>query len=99
LDFELTLRSVPKPTVREVTVSQLRQANTDVLASELGDPVTVDFTPPNVAAITESGVVLNVRHDFTVGAGWRTTVGMQPAVLAGFMILDSGRLDVDALAF
>jgi hypothetical protein len=99
LDFELTLRAVPKPTVREVTVSQLRQANTDVLALELGDPVVVDFTPPNVTQVTESGVVLNVRHDFTVGAGWRTTIGMQPATLQGFMILDSGRLDTDALAF
>jgi hypothetical protein len=99
LDFELTLRSVPKPTVREVQVSQLRQANAGVLGLELGDPVVVDFTPPNVTQVTESGVVLNVRHDFTVGAGWRTTVGMQPAVLEGFMILGSGRLDVDALAF
>jgi len=44
-------------------------------------------------------VVLNVRHDFTVGAGWRTTVGMQPAELDGFLILGSGRLDFDALAF
>jgi hypothetical protein len=99
LDFELTLRSVPKPTVREVQVSQLRQANAGVLGLELGDPLVVDFTPPGVQPISESGVVLNVRHDFTVGAGWRTTVGMQPAVLAGFMILDSGMLDVDALAF
>jgi hypothetical protein len=99
LDFELTLRSVPKPTVREVSVSQLRQANTDVLALELGDPVVVDFTPPNVTQVTETGVVLNLRHDFTVGAGWRTTVGMQPADLQGFMILDTGRLNVDALAF
>jgi hypothetical protein len=99
LDFELTLRSVPKPTVREVTVSQLRQTNTDVLGLELGDPIVVDFTPPNVTQVTESGVVLNVRHDFTVGAGWRTTIGMQPATLQGFMILDSGRLDTDALAF
>jgi len=90
---------VPKPTVREVTVSQLRQANTDVLGLELGDPVVVDFTPPKVGPIVESGVVLNVRHDFTVGAGWRTTVGMQPAVLEGFMILDSGILNSDALAF
>jgi hypothetical protein len=65
----------------------------------LGDPVVVDFTPPNVTQVTESGVVLNVRHDFTVGAGWRTTIGMQPATLQGFMILGSGRLDVDALAF
>jgi hypothetical protein len=61
--------------------------------------MVVDFTPPNVAPISESGVVLNVRHDFTVGAGWRTTIGMEPATLTGFMILDSGNLDVDALAF
>jgi hypothetical protein len=99
LDFELTLRAQPKPTVREVTVSQLRQTNTDVIGLELGDPMVVDFTPPNVAPISESGVVLNVRHDFTVGAGWRTTIGMEPATLTGFMILDSGNLDVDALAF
>jgi hypothetical protein len=99
LDFELTLRAQPKPTVREVQVSQLRQTNLDVIGLELGDPVVVDFTPPSVGAITESGVVLNVRHNFTVGIGWRTTIGMQPADLQGFMILDSGRLDVDALAF
>jgi hypothetical protein len=66
---------------------------------ELGDPVVVEFTPPGVSQITESGVALNLRHDFTVGQGWRTTVGMQPADLQGFMILGSGRLDVDALAF
>jgi hypothetical protein len=99
LDFELTLRAQPKPTVRQVTVSQLRQTNTDIIGLELGDPMVVDFTPPNVAPISESGVVLNVRHDFTVGAGWRTTIGMEPATLTGFMILDSGNLDVDALAF
>jgi hypothetical protein len=99
LDFELTLRAQPKPTVREVRVSQLRQTNTDVLGLELGDPIIVEFTPPNVTQVEESGVVLNVRHDFTVGAGWRTSVGMEPAVLAGFMILGTGRLDVDALAF
>ena len=99
LDFELTLRSVPKPTVREVQVSQLRQVNTDVLELELGDPVIVEFTPPGLSQVVESGVVLNVRHAFTIGTGWRTTVGMQPAALTGFMILGSGRLDVDALAF
>ena len=99
LDFELTLRSQPKPTVRQVRVSQLRQTNLDVLSLDLGDPVVVEFTPPNVAQVVESGVVLNVRHDFTVGTGWRTTIGMEPAVLEGFMILGSGRLGFDALAF
>ncbi len=99
LDFELTLRAQPKPTVREVRVSQLRQTNTDVIRLELGDPVIVEFTPPNVTQVVESGVVLNVRHDFTVGNGWRTSIGMEPAVLEGFMILGSGRLGFDALAF
>jgi len=99
LDFELTLRSVPKPTVREVQVSQLRQTNTDVLALELGDPLIVDFTPPGVNPITETGVVLSLQHAFTVGSGWRTLISMQPAALQGFLILGSGRLDVDALAF
>ncbi|HEY7823542.1 MAG TPA: hypothetical protein VIG24_11930 [Acidimicrobiia bacterium] len=99
LDFELTLRAQPKPTVREVRVSQLRQTSTAVLGLDLGDPVVVEFSPPNVAQLSEPGVVLNVRHDFTVGQGWRTTVGMQPAVLTGFMILGTGRLGFDALAF
>lgn len=99
LDFELTLRSVPNPTVREVTVSQARQTSTSVLGLELGDPLVVEFTPPGVSPITESGIVLNLRHDFTVGQSWRTAIGMQPAELIGFMILDSGNLDVDALAF
>ena len=99
LDFELALRSAPNPTVREVRVSQERAQATGVLSLELGDPVEVEFTPPGVSAITEEGIVLNIRHDFTVGAGWRTTVGMRPAELSGFLILGSGRLDVDALAF
>ncbi|HEY7821290.1 MAG TPA: hypothetical protein VIG24_00560 [Acidimicrobiia bacterium] len=99
LDFELALRSQPNPPVREVRVSQERVTNTAVLGLELGDPVEVEFSPPNVAQITEEGVVLNLRHDFTVGAGWRTTVGMRPAELSGFLILDAGRLDFDALAF
>lgn len=99
LDFELILRAQPNPTVREVQVSQSRQTNTDVLGVELGDPVVVDFTPPGIASVSESGVVLNVRHAFTVGAGWRTTVGLQPAELSGFLVLDTGKLDFDALAF
>jgi len=99
LDFELTLRSAPNPTVREVRVSQERAQATSVLGLELGDPIEVEFTPPGVSAITEEGIVLNLRHDFTVGAGWRTTVGMRPAELSGFLILGSGRLGFDALAF
>jgi hypothetical protein len=99
LDFELGLRARPQPTVREVGMSQLRGAGTAVLGLELGDPVTVKFSPPNVSQVVEEGVVLRLRHDFTVGAGWRTSVGMQPAALTGFMVLDEGRLGVDALAF
>jgi hypothetical protein len=99
LDFELILRSKPNPTVRSVVVSQLKQANSGVLGLELGDPVIVEFTPPGVSQVSESGVVLNIAHNFTVGSGWRTSIGLQPAQLDGFMILDSGNLDVDALAF
>jgi len=99
LDFELIARSRPNPTVREVRVSQERAQSLPVLSLDLGDPIVVEFTPPGVAQITESGVVLNVRHDFTIGAGWRTTIGLQPAQLDGFVVLDSGILDIDALAF
>ena len=100
LDFELTLRSKPNPTVREVRVSQERAQATDVLQLELGDPIEVKFTPPNVSEITEEGIVLNIRHDFTVGAGWRTAIGMRPAALDGFFILGSSTLNSsDVLAF
>lgn len=99
LDFELTLRSFPKPTVREVRVNQLREQTLPVIQLELGDPIIVEFTPPGVSQVTEAGVVLNVRHDFTIGQGWRTSIAMQPAELSGFMILNTGRLDFDALAF
>jgi hypothetical protein len=99
LDYELIQRAKPNPTVRSVRVSQEAAANSTVLALELGDPVIVEFTPPNVAQLTEPGVVLNLRHDWTVGAGWRTSVGLFPSQLDGFLILDSGNLDVDALAF
>jgi hypothetical protein len=100
LDFELTRRSRPSPTVREVRVSQERVTNTAVLGLELGDPIIVEFSPPNVTQITESGIVLNVRHDFTVGAGWRTTVGMQPSDVDGFFIIGTSTLNGgDVLAF
>jgi len=100
LDFELALRSQPNPTVRSVRVSQERQSNTSVVGLELGDPIEVEFTPPGVSEITESGIVLNLRHDFTVGAGWRTTVGMKPAELDGFFILGTSTLSGgDVLAF
>jgi len=99
LDFELAARSEPRPTVRQVQVSQLRQTNTDVLGLELGDPVIVRFTPPNVPQVREPGQVLNLQHRFTVGAGWRTVIGMSRAELDGVLVLGVGRLDVDALAF
>ena len=100
LDFELALRARPNPTVRSVRVSQERQSNTSVVGLELGDPIEVEFTPPGVSEITESGIVLNLRHDFTVGAGWRTTVGMKPAELDGFFILGTSTLSGgDVLAF
>lgn len=99
LDFELILRSKPNPTVRSVTVSQLRGAASEMLTLELGDPITVEFTPPGSTQVVETGVVLNVAHNFTVGSGLRTTVGLQPRELVGFIVLGSGNLDVDALAF
>lgn len=99
LDFELIRRSEPNPTVRQVTVSQLREPLPSMMKLELGDPVTVAFTPPSVDPVVESGLALSIRHDFTVGAGWRTTVALQAEQQEGFLILGTGRLDFDALAF
>lgn len=99
LEFELARRSAPAPTVSEVTTSQLRSAGTAVLGLELGDPVTVVYTPPGMAEISQFGVVQRVGHDWTVGAGWRTRIGLDSReVLYGF-ILGEGMLDVDRLSF
>jgi hypothetical protein len=99
LDYELSLRSEPNPTVRQVSATQLRAVRPELMKIDLGDPIVVYFTPPNVPEVRESGVVLNLRHDFTVGAGWRTTVGMTPYEFDDVLIFGVGRLDFDELAF
>jgi hypothetical protein len=99
LDFELDRRDTPFPTVSEVQVSQLRQASTAVIGLELGDPVEVLFSPPGVSQVTEEGVVGAVTHQFTVGAGWRTTVRFEKDPLGDVFVLGTSTLGVGSLGW
>lgn len=99
LDYELRLRSEPNPTVRSATVSQERAADLSLLRADIGDPVEVVFSPPSVSSITETGVILNVRHDFTIGVGWRTTIGLRPEDQSTGFVVDAGRLGQNRLVY
>jgi hypothetical protein len=102
VDYELVRRSEQLPSVRRVRVSQERQQSTAVLGTELGDRVTVRFAPPGVTPSTQDSRVIALTHSFTVGAGWRTDVGVRSLAADPFFVLDDlvlGRLDENALTY
>lgn len=69
---------------------------------ELADSVTVEFTPPNVAAITVECIIEQIRYDYTIGDTWRATYGFAPRDTSNYLVLDDatlGRLDNNVLAF
>ena len=99
LRFELNRRDKPYPTVSEVQVSQQQQVSTATIGLELGDPVEVLFTPPGVSQVTEEGVVGAVTHQFTVGAGWRTTVRFEKDPLGDVFVLGTSTLGVGSLGW
>ena len=104
LDYELAKRSRPLTRVFAVEVDQLSTPSgcTKTLDHELGEAVTVVFTPPGVAQQTETAVVIAIEHLFTVGQSWRTVFGMIPRDGSPFLILDDvtyGLLDTGTLAF
>jgi len=99
LRFELNRRDTPYPTVSEVQVSQQQQVSTATIGLELGDPVRVLFSPPGVSQVTEEGVVGAVSHQFTVGAGWRTTVRFEKDPLGDVFVLGTSTLGVGSLGW
>lgn len=104
VEYEVARRADALTTVRSVTVDQSATPSgcSATLQHDLGDAVTVVFTPPGVAQQTASAAVIGVEQAYTVGASWRTTFLLSPRDDATFLILDDvsfGQLDVAALAF
>lgn len=99
LDFELSRRDTPYPTVAEVQVSQQLQASTAAIGLELGDPVTVVFTPLGGVQVTEEGVVGSVGHFFSNDGGWRTTVRFERDPLGAVFVLGTSRLGIGTLGW
>lgn len=104
LDYELARRAGALTSVRTVTVDQSATSSgcSATLQHDLGDSVKVIFSPPGVAQQTQTSAVVGLRHDFTIGTSWRTTLLLSPLDDAVFLVLDDtlyGKLDVGALAF
>jgi hypothetical protein len=105
LDFAMVRFASTSPRIAEVTTlldskGQLTVAN--LVQLELTDSVTVEFTPPGVSQITVPCIIESVRHDFTVGGGWRLTFGFTPRDTSNYLVLDDavlGALDANVLAF
>lgn len=104
VDYEVARRADVLTSVRSVTVDQSSTPSgcSLTLQHDLGDSVTVVFTPPGVTQQTASAVLVGVEQAFTAGRSWRTTFVLAPRDDAQFLILDDvsfGLLDVGALAF
>ena len=102
VDYELVRRKDQLPSVRSARVSQQRQASTAVIGVELGDRVTVVFTPPGVGELTQDSRILALGHSWSPSADWRTTMAMRSLEADPFFVLDDptlGRLGTGRLAF
>lgn len=105
IDFAMVRFASTSPRVTQVTtlldtkgqsmVAQLAQL-------ELTESVTVEFTPPGVAAFSLDCSIESVRYDFTVGQGFRATYGFTPRDTSNYLVLNDatlGQLDANVLGF
>lgn len=73
-----------------------------MLGRELGDRITIKFTPPGGGArIVRDAFIRGIRHDMTPSS-WFTTWTLQDATKFNFMVLNDatfGRLDSNAIAY
>lgn len=102
VDYELVRRKDQLPSVRQVQVSQYRQVSSAVVKAELGDRVTVVFSPPSVAEQSQDSRIIGVAHAWTTAAGWRTVLSLRSLESDPFFVLDDpvlGKLGVGRLAF
>lgn len=93
------------PFVSGVTVpmKRLSTANRDLIAGiELGDQVTLTWTPYGQAAVNENLIVEGISYENSIGDTPRMTFQLAQAPTNNFFILDSatdGVLDTSALGF
>jgi hypothetical protein len=105
LDFAMVRFASTSPRIAQVTTLLDAKTSTtikDLVQLDLTDSVTVEFTPPGVAQIAVACSIESIRHDYTVGSGWRLTFGFTPRDTSAYLTLDDddlGRLDFNALVF
>ena len=105
LDFAMVRFASTSPRIAEITT--LLDSKSQIVVGqlcqlELTNSVTVEFTPPGVAQIVVPCTIESIRHDYTVGAGWRLTFGFTPRDTSNYLVLDDavlGQLDANVLAF
>ena len=102
LDYELSRRSQPLTRVRRITVNQSKDTCLKTLRQELGQAITIIFTPPSVAQQTQEAIIISIGHLWSVGQPWRTSFGLINRDALPFFILDDvtyGVLNTGTLAF
>ena len=105
LDFAMVRFASSNPRIAQVTTMLDGKGQITVgqlMLLELTASVTVEFTPPNVAAISVPCTIESIQHQYTVGQGWRVTFGFTPRDTSNYLVLDDptlGRLDFNVLGF
>jgi hypothetical protein len=105
LDYALVRYANQSPRIAEVTTlldSKSTIAVSQLCQLELSESATVEFTPPNVSQISIECSIESIRHDYTVGGGWRLTFGFTPRDVSSYLRLDDavlGKLDSNVLGF
>jgi hypothetical protein len=105
LDYALVRFTSPIPRIDLLTTYLDDKSGSEqlaLMALELTDTVTVNYTPPGIPQLTLPGYVQSISHNYTVGGPWRLTFGFAPRDVASYLVLDDatlGKLDQNALAF
>jgi hypothetical protein len=105
LDYALVRFADPSPRISEVTTlldDKSAAVVADLVELDLANSVTVEFSPPGVSQIVVPCSIERIRHDYTVGLGWRLTFGFTPRDTSNYLVLDDavlGALDANVLAF
>lgn len=103
--YLLTLLSLPELRIDSITIDPQAAPATlfpQVLSRELGDRITVVFTPPGGSAITRPCFIRGISHAWTE-ASWKTTWALQDATrFDQFLIFDDatrGKLDTGRMGY
>lgn len=97
-----------EPELRLDNLQLVPQANAanlfpHALGRELGDRITIAFTPPGSSAISRDAFIRGISHSFTSGASWVTKWALQDAAkFDQFLIFDDstkGKLDTGKMGY